>query len=205
MTSDADESFTCAVLSSGDIDCWGYNEYEYGNLGNGTKKSSTIPVAVSGISSGTSVGTGAQFGCVLLFGGNIDCWGNNEYGNLGDGTIEGSYTPVPVSGISEATAVSTGENSGCALELSGHIACWGWNGLGQLGNGTSLEEEPTQSSAPVPVSGISDATSVSVGVDYACAVLADGSIDCWGDNEIGQLGNGTTESSSLPVLVSGIG
>ncbi len=205
MTSDAGGSFTCAVLSSGGIDCWGYNEYEYGNLGNGTKESSSTPVPVSGISSGLSVGAGGQFGCALISSGHIDCWGNNEYGNLGDETIEGSFTPVAVSGISEATAVSTGADSACALRLSGHIACWGWNGLGQLGNGAGLEEGPTQSSAPVSVSGISDATSISVGDDYACAVLSDGSIDCWGYNGIGQLGNGTTESSSTPVLVSGIG
>ncbi len=204
-TSDFDE-FTCATLSTGSADCWGYNEYEYGDLGNGTKENSSTPVPVSGISNATSVTAGGKFGCALLFGGDLDCWGNNEFGNLGDGTIDGSLTPVSVSAISEVTAVSAGHDSACALRLSGHIACWGWNGLGQLGYGTGEEEEePSQSSVPVPVFGISGATSISVGVDYACAVLSSGSIDCWGDNEIGQLGNGTTENSSRPVRVSKIG
>lgn len=108
--------------------------------------------------------------------------------------------------MSEATSVSAGADSACALKLSGHIACWGWDGLGELGNGVSLEEEEsTESSTPVSVFGIENATSLSVGSHYACAMLSGGSIDCWGYNGVGQLGNGTTENSSIPVRVSGIG
>jgi alpha-tubulin suppressor-like RCC1 family protein len=206
MTSDAYGSFTCATLSSGSIDCWGFNEYEYGDLGNGTKKSSTVPVPVSEISDGVSVSTGDVFGCALLSSGAADCWGNNELGTLGDGSIEGSLTPVGVSELSETTEVSAGEGSACALRSDGHIACWGWDGEGELGDGEGGEgEEPSKSTTPVSVIRISGATSVSVGVYYACAVLSEGDVDCWGYNATGQLGDGTTRGSSTPVRVSRIG
>ena len=205
---------TCALLSRGAIDCWGANAE--GELGNGTMTNSSTPVAVSGITNGITnaiaIGGGLQHSCALLAGGKIECWGDNIGGDLGDGTASGpnlcglgfyvcSANPVQVSGISNATAITTGGGDTCALLMGGSIDCWGDNNYGQLGNGTvNGVPNPT----PVTVSGITNATAISGGDFHACALLAGGKIDCWGENNHGQLGNGTTTDSSTPVVVSGI-
>ncbi|MDQ6851919.1 MAG: hypothetical protein M3070_18655, partial [Actinomycetota bacterium] len=159
-----------------------------------------------GASSATSVAAGYNNSCAVLVDRTIRCWGDNSHGQLGNGTTADSSTPVPVSGITNATAVSAGDSDACALLSDGTIRCWGDNFAGQLGNGTM----GTGSSTPVAVSGITTATAIIVGTDYACALLSDATIKCWGYNYHGQLGNGQSgngtagPSSSTPVAVSGI-
>jgi alpha-tubulin suppressor-like RCC1 family protein len=189
---------TCALLTGSKIDCWGYNHF--GELGNGTTKNSSTPVAVSGISTAIQVSAGYAHTCALLSGGKIDCWGENAYEQLGNGTTTNSSTPVAVSGISTATSVTAGGFGTCAVLSGGSVDCWGYGEFGELGNGTTKN-----SSTPVKVTGISNAVAVTaVGYFQACAQLSTGTIDCWGDNEDGELGNGTTTNSSTPVAVSGI-
>jgi alpha-tubulin suppressor-like RCC1 family protein len=146
----------------------------------------------------TSVSAGHEIACALYAEGTVACWGADELG--GNGLAVDSSTPVLVRGMNSATAISVGEFSACALLASGKIECWGVNLQGQLGNGSNVE----QSLTPVAVSGVSNATAVSVGSEDACALLASGTVDCWGDNTWGELGNGTTTNSSTPVAVSGL-
>ncbi len=201
----ASNAYACALLSGGKVDCWGYNEENGtvgggGELGNGTTKNSSTPVAVSGITNATAIDTGTGSACALLGNEEIDCWGDNEHGELGDGTTKNSSTPVTVSGITNATAVSVGENAACALRATGTIDCWGDGINGVLGDGTT-----ENSDTPVAVSGITNAIAISAGSDTSCALLSGESVDCWGDNEFGELGNGTTKNSSTtPVTVSDI-
>ena len=97
-----------------------------------------------------------------------------------------------------ATAISVGDGSACALLTGGTVECWGDNESGQLGTGTLI----VNSTTPVQVANLSDATAISVGDDSsACALLSSGTVNCWGNNSDGQLGNGTTTNSSLPVPV----
>ncbi len=168
----ANEQGGCALLYGGSIRCWGEN-YR-GELGNGTTTSSSIPVAVSGITEALTVSVGDGFACAVLSDGHIKCWGDNEVGELGDGTTTDSSTPVTVSGITSAIAVAAGVAEACALLSDGHVECWGDNEVGELGDGTT-----TNSSVPVAVSGITDATAISAG-GTVCALLSDGSVDCWG-------------------------
>jgi alpha-tubulin suppressor-like RCC1 family protein len=198
----------CALLQGGGVDCWGDNTH--GELGNGTTTGpdscglnypcSLTPVAVSGITNATAVSTGAERSCALLQGGGVDCWGDNSLGQLGDGTTTDSATPVAVSGLTDAIAVSAGYTNSCALLQGGGVDCWGANGGGQLGNGTMT----LYSSTPVAVSGITNAIAVSAGDGTSCALLQGGGVDCWGQNDAGQLGDGTTTGSSTPVAVSGL-
>jgi alpha-tubulin suppressor-like RCC1 family protein len=197
----------CALLSGGTIDCWGANEH--GQLGDGTHTGpqacyvgpcSTVPVAVSGISEATQVASGDEHSCALLAGGHVDCWGDNTYGQLGNGATVESDVPVAVTGISEATQVAAGGQDSCALLSSGHVECWGLASQGELGNGSYF---PVQSDVPVEVRHIKDATQVSVGEDHACALLADGDVQCWGDNQDGELGLGNTTEEDVPKTVTG--
>jgi len=109
-----------------------------------------------------------------------------------------SAAVTPTNGVAIAQ-VSAGYDNGCALLASGTVRCWGNNNDGQLGNG-SLNNTTT----PVNVVGITDATEISVNSESACALLASGIVRCWGNNNDGQLGDGTTSTSPIPVSVSGI-
>jgi Regulator of chromosome condensation (RCC1) repeat len=111
-----------------------------------------------------------------------------------------------VSGVSGAIAVSTNGSVACAVLSSGAVECWGSNGWGQLGSGTAgtVDGNGDQvSSVPSMVPGLTRATAVAVGDEHACALLLDGTIQCWGSNVYGQLGNGSA-ASTTPVPVSGV-
>jgi alpha-tubulin suppressor-like RCC1 family protein len=186
---------TCVLLSGGALKCWGNNYY--GQLGNGSTTFSSTPVQVSGISNATAVSAGGDRGswgytCALLSGGTIDCWGSNYNGQLGNGTTTNSSTPVSVSGISTATQISAGVFHTCAVLTGGTVKCWGRNIYGELGNGTYNDS----SSTPVQVSGISTATQISAGLVHTCALLSDGTVECWGGFHDGTI--------PTPVAVSGI-
>jgi Regulator of chromosome condensation (RCC1) repeat len=175
----AGEGVSCAVLSSGGIDCWGGETVE-----------GQTAFAVPAVSNAIAVSGGNGFECALLSAGPIDCWGANSVGELGSETEPPTFgAPVEVTGISDAASVSAGLHFACALLSTGHLACWGTNGIGELGDGTIVgpEEciglhasEESCSRTPVAVSGISNAIAVSAGVTTACAVLSTGGVDCWG-------------------------
>lgn len=187
----------CAVMSVGTIECWGSN---YGDLGNGTSSAySSTPVQVSNVTNATQVSVGDGDVCALLATGFVECWGNNYSGQLGNDSTYPSYTPVKVSGITGASSLSLGNGFACAVVSGGAVECWGYDMDGQLGNGgkTNYIDYPTV------VAGLSNAFQVSAGgTTHACASLTTGGVECWGDNTYGQLGTGTTTSSSIPVLAS---
>jgi alpha-tubulin suppressor-like RCC1 family protein len=184
---------TCAVLSDGAAQCWGYNIY--GQLGDATTTERHTPVAVSGLSNAVAIAAGYYHTCALLSDGTARCWGWNFYGQLGDGTTTQRQTPVAVSGLANAVAITAGDYHTCALLSNGTARCWGWNFYGQLGDGTT-----TQRQTPVAVSGLSNAVAIAAGGDHTCALLSDGTARCWGANDYGQLGDGT---STGPEMCSG--
>jgi alpha-tubulin suppressor-like RCC1 family protein len=192
---------SCALLAGGTIQCWGANNY--GQLGDGTGAMSAIPTSVTGISSATAVATAGVHNCALLAGGAVQCWGDNRYGQLGNASTTNSYTPVTVAGINSATAIAVGEFFSCALLSSGAVQCWGSNFRGALGDGGS--EPYVDSNIPVSVALTGTAVAITAGGSHACVVMTSGAAQCWGNNDVGQLGSGlTTQSSSTPVRVSGI-
>ena len=195
---------TCALLVDNTIKCWGLGYY--GGLGNGANADSSIPVTVVGITGAIQVSAGGGYSCALLADTTIRCWGANFSGTLGDGTKNSSNVPVSVSGIVGATAIATGDGSAhsCALLADTTVKCWGYNLYGELGSSDNVGIDVPVIAAPVVVAGLTGATAISTGDFHSCAVLANSAVKCWGRNDSGQLGDGTSTNSSTPVGLIGL-
>ncbi|WP_151087102.1 RCC1 domain-containing protein [Hymenobacter baengnokdamensis] len=198
---------TIALSASGTAYTWGYNNF--GQLGNGSTTSSSTPGAVSqgAMPTGTrlvQVAAGPSHMLALAADGTAYAWGSNSSGQLGNGTTTTSSTPVAVSlpaGV-RLVQVAVGSSYSLALAADGTAYAWGLNSSGYLGNGST-----TSSSTPVAVSQGAMPTGtrlvqIAAGNYHAVALAADGTTYAWGQNIYGQLGNGTTTTSTTPVAVS---
>jgi alpha-tubulin suppressor-like RCC1 family protein len=208
-------SHTCMVVGSpatgsGGVECWGANSL--GQLGDGTTLDRTAPTAVVGLTSGVKVVAAGEFHtCALTVSGGVKCWGNNIVGQLGTGTRDNSSTPVDVTGLaSGVVGILAAGNHNCALignitaaesDITvGSAKCWGDNADGQLGDGTTVNR-----ATPVDVVDLAGGAQALAGGElHTCALTADGAVKCWGSNEYGELGDGTTIRRPVPTLVVGL-
>lgn len=194
---EAGRSSICAVRLNSAW-CWGNNDY--GQLGNGTTVSSNVPLPVTGLSAGVqAVSMGANHACALVEG-SAKCWGSNAGSALGDGSTTSSLVPVQVSGLSSGVQrISAGTQITCAIH-DGAAKCWGSNGNGEIGDGTT-----TASAEPKQVLGLySGVSSIVTSGNTTCAITGSGALLCWGNNSYGQVGDGTTTNSPVPVQVQGL-
>jgi alpha-tubulin suppressor-like RCC1 family protein len=198
---------TCVALA-GAVYCWGGDLG--GNLGDGADADSDVPVKVldgdMGNDSVDALALGEGHTCALKAG-SVYCWGSQEFGQLGNDVFEaGSELPVLAgSGPDGFTntgvaAITAGQHHTCALQ-DGSVYCWGANDLGQLGDGTTDDQGLGVKVADGDM-GNSDVIAISSSWNHTCALKQDGSIYCWGANDLGQLGDGTTDGSTSPVMVA---
>jgi alpha-tubulin suppressor-like RCC1 family protein len=198
---------TCALAPDGGAWCWGANEA--GQLGNGTRTASSVPVAVAGGRTFSALSAGDSHTCGVASGGAVYCWGSNRWSQLGDGTTTDTpgttdrTTPTLVQGSHTFLTVSAGSVHTCGIAAGGSAWCWGLNNAGQFGNGTSTV---AVASDPVPAATGLSLVSVSSSMTYSCGLTGSGDIWCWGfkgTDTYGQLGDGGRSGSSSPVKVSG--
>ncbi len=199
--------FTCALLDTGAVRCWG--ESFYGQLGYGSTDrigDNETPAEAGPVDLGTAHGvretaTGTSHSCALLDTGAVRCWGLNSsgqlgYGNttmIGDNESPGAAGPVDL-GERSAVQLAAGEAHTCALLDDGTVRCWGRGTNGQLGNGSTEsvgDNETLAEAGPVDLGGES-AVVIAAGANHTCALTTTGAVRCWGLNSSGQLGYGNT-------------
>lgn len=209
----AGEFHSNVVLDSGLIKSWGGNTF--GQLGNGFFFRRQLPIHLDttlfpeGL---LDVVSGENHTCALTTTGAVKCWGGNLHGQLGNGTV-GGFVEVPVQAVgleSGVSQLSSGTYHTCALLDTGEVKCWGYNVAGLLGTGhpdNSDEKLPTPAFVILGTGGehLTGVTQIDCGSWHTCALLVDGSVSCWGANDVGQLGSPVpTEYSTIipfPVTV----
>lgn len=197
---------TCALGEDQKVYCWGRGQY--GRLGDNSSTDRDAPVQVGlGDAPGTfkSVASGEIHNCALGTDQKVYCWGRNWTGMVGDGTDSNSkLVPTAVSvgaGLTGAHQISAGQTHSCAIGLDSHVYCWGDNSEGALGDSSN-----TNSNVPVLMDDlglpVSSFVQVESGRHHNCALGTDDKAYCWGRNIDGQLGNGGTTGTSIPVATN---
>ena len=208
-----------ALCTDGTVSAWGDNFYY--ELGDGSRTSRAVPVAVSTTSGASAlygksvvaIAAGSRHSLALCSDGTVAAWGDNVFYELGDNSSSVRSSPVAVNTVSGTSvlfsktvvAIAAGGRHSLALCSDGTLAAWGYNPYGQLGDNTTTDRK-----VPVTVnsaSGVSDlygkiVAGISAGANHSMAICADGSAVTWGYNGSGQLGNGTNTSSGVPIMVT---
>lgn len=189
-------SHACALGTNGTVWCWGANTD--GELGNGTTTDRSVPTLVTGFTA-TALAAGGHNSCAIN-GAQVFCWGTDANGQLGnDLPLQSSSTPVVVAigTVPAIASIGLGTAHGCAVIGDGTARCWGRHN-GRLGDGDPMPME-TVNAVPVTVSNLTDAVQIAVGQDSTCARRVSGAVDCWGQNDSGELARGSFASSNVPV------
>ncbi len=197
---------SCARLQNGEVYCWGDNQQRQLGLGIADEKVPS-PTRVAAMPAASQVAAGQDTTCAVGQDQLLYCWGSDNYGQTGQ--VEGAQTrstPSPVVGLTGVTQVSMWSRTVCAVTGAGQLYCWGDNRQGQVGIGSRgsgatqgvWEPEVVQFHAQ----GIQPAVRrVVTGGEHVCAELMDQSLNCWGRNSEGQLGDMTTDRRLQPTPV----
>lgn len=228
----AGQSHACALTYRGAAYCWGYNIYGQLGIGSADREAHPAPVPVAGGIEFRTITAGRAHTCALTEDGTAYCWGVASDSQLGapapyqrcsdpDGFEPCRTQPTAVTGSMKFQAIGAGSTHTCALAPDGIAYCWGGNRFRRFtplgrGSATTMCEEvvtgeggggtesfPCGSNAPVRVAGAPAFRSLAVGLTHSCGLTAEGAVYCWGSNEFGDLGNGSTAAADSAVRVVG--
>jgi len=208
---------SCALLDDGSVKCWGYNGYGAIGTGDGSSRGDGIGAMgddLPAVKLGTgrtakAITAGEYHTCALLDDSSVKCWGYNGYGQLGQGdTASRGYSssdlgdtlkPIDLGTGRTATRVVAGYYSTCVVLDNGGVKCWGYNAQGGLGVGDTASRgdgvnEMGNYLVQVNLGTSRTATNIAVGQSHTCAVLDNSTIKCWGGDNYGQLGVGSSQS-----------
>ncbi|MGA5817672.1 RCC1 domain-containing protein [Kitasatospora sp. NPDC094028] len=207
-----------ALLKDGTVQAWGLNDK--GQLGDGTTTNANLPVTVAGLEGVKAIAAGDAFSMALLIDGTVKTWGNNDKGQLGVTQRPAKSTdPVPTPSpatrttamvIPELTTVkgiAAGASHALALLADGSVMSWGLNDKGQLGDDTVTTTTPAVNQNkpyPVQVLELKNVTALSAGASHSVALLQDKTLRAWGNNDKGQIGDGTTTQRNTSVPIPGV-
>jgi alpha-tubulin suppressor-like RCC1 family protein len=207
---------SCTLQATGEMDCWGLGIN--GDLGDNKFRDMILsfPVATARRDA-LQISAGGNHSCAVMSDSTVLCWGLGELGALGLGasvaTLGAPGGPVLRSDgtvLTGVLSVATGGDHTCALMASGDVLCWGLNDNGQIGTTTgntpcTNNGVATQCIRAPTVAALAGATAIAASGNETCAIVAGGSVKCWGANDRGQLGDGTQNASTTPVDVLGMG
>jgi alpha-tubulin suppressor-like RCC1 family protein len=201
----AGPTHACAVLENGEVRCWGNNDRkQLGYAGGAPVGDDETPASVGSVNVGVAVAQvagGLGHTCVLSTDGDVRCWGTGSGGRLGYGNmsdIGDDETPASAGNVNiggKATQIVAGSTHTCVLLVNGRVRCWGRGDLGALGYGNANnigDDEIPASAGLVDVGGT--VIELAAGNQATCALLAGGTVRCWGSGEQGQLGYANTEN-----------
>ena len=182
-------SHACALLADHTVACWGTD----------LVMSAPVPTVVAGLGDVVAVAAGSVHTCALIADGTVSCWGDNLFGQLGTSarSLDPVAAPAAVSGLSGVTAIAARGDDTCALLGDGTVRCWGTDDHGQIGDGSIVEFR----AVPTAVHGISGATAITVGNLFSCALLGNGTIRCWGEDQFAELGDQSTARKAVATPV----
>ncbi|MBJ7490676.1 MAG: hypothetical protein JHC59_05015 [Ilumatobacteraceae bacterium] len=192
----AGQGWACVLKSDGTVACWGDNSS--GQLGDGTTTGRSAPAVIPDLTGVTQISGNFQHVCVRLSDSTARCWGWNVLYQLGDGTTTSRLSPIAPSNLTGVAQISAGVFQTCARLNDGTVRCWGAGNHGGLGDGNGTYSTSTKT---IPT-GLSDVAQIASGTGWnnACALLTTGVLKCWGLNDNGQLGDGSTTSRWTPVI-----
>ena len=195
----AGSEWSAGRTASGAVWTWGVNYYAQLGIGNDDAGIENLTAQSIAIAPVTQIALGDNHGCGLFTNGTASCWGDNRIQQLGRDT-SGADIPTPsiVPNLSNAKRLEMGSLHSCAILNDATVACWGSNDVGQ--NGSPIIHDAKTDPTVVTSLG-TGVTEIWAGFEHNCARTGDGTIKCWGQNDHGELGDGTTSAGPTPRAI----
>jgi len=179
---------SCALANDGTVRCWGFNSS--GQTSGDGSRGNPFPTAVTvvaGLSHITQLSAGGAHTCALSEDGSVHCWGDSGEGeSAGDAMATNVTAVVTVKDLKDVIQVSAGYYHTCALVKAGSVRCWGRNASAEITGDGQATEGHDDRIAVTTVAGLSHVIQIAAGVEHNCALIDDGSVRCWGDNQYAQ-------------------
>lgn len=191
-----------ALLSTGTVEAWGENEH--GQLGDGATEDLLTPTPVPDLSNAVAISAGCFDSFALLANGTVEAWGANGDGQLGDGTNKEHKLAELIPGLENVVAISAGCEYTIALLADGTVEAWGCSRYHERGDGELSGKCTAEQTTPVPIPGLSNVVAISAGSDFGLALLDNGTVEGWGYDEHGELGDGGPKEQFVPEPIPGL-